>query len=85
MRSQLINLILELHGKNKASLYHHVTQHIGMMKHIGNQVLKVHQGKVVERGSTADDSSSLRYMTYRRLIAGHFGEALTADAWRKDR
>ncbi|EDQ2635412.1 peptide ABC transporter ATP-binding protein, partial [Salmonella enterica subsp. enterica serovar Thompson] len=20
-----------------------------------------------------------------RLIAGHFGEALTADAWRKDR
>ncbi|EAX0039328.1 peptide ABC transporter ATP-binding protein, partial [Salmonella enterica] len=21
----------------------------------------------------------------RRLIAGHFGEALTADAWRKDR
>ncbi|RXY83161.1 peptide ABC transporter ATP-binding protein, partial [Klebsiella pneumoniae] len=20
----------------------------------------------------------------RRLIAGHFGEALTADAWRKD-
>ncbi|MDA4177302.1 peptide ABC transporter ATP-binding protein, partial [Escherichia coli] len=21
----------------------------------------------------------------KRLIAGHFGEALTADAWRKDR
>ena len=65
--------------------YIYVTQHIGMMKHISDQVLVMHQGEVVERGSTADVLASPLHELTRRLIAGHFGEALTADAWRKDR
>lgn len=84
MRSQLINLMLELQEKQGIS-YIYVTQHIGMMKHISDQVLVMHQGEVVERGSTADVLASPLHELTKRLIAGHFGEALTADAWRKDR
>ncbi len=43
MRSQLINLMLELQEKQGIS-YIYVTQHIGMMKHISDQVLVMHQG-----------------------------------------
>lgn len=82
MRSQLINLMLELQEKQGIS-YIYVTQHIGMMKHISDQVLVMHRGEVVERGSTADVLASPLHELTRRLIAGHFGEALTADAWRK--
>ncbi|MNP41034.1 Oligopeptide transport ATP-binding protein OppF [compost metagenome] len=84
MRSQLINLMLELQEKQGIS-YIYVTQHLGMMKHISDQVLVMHEGSVVERGSTASVLASPLQDLTKRLIAGHFGEALTADAWRKDR
>lgn len=84
MRSQLINLMLELQEKQGLS-YVYVTQHIGMMKHISDQVMVMHHGEVVERGSTADVLASPLHDLTKRLIAGHFGEALTADAWRKDK
>jgi cationic peptide transport system ATP-binding protein len=74
MRSQLINLMLELQEKQGIS-YIYVTQHLGMMKHISDQVLVMHQGEVVERGSTADVMASPLHELTKRLIAGHFGEA----------
>ncbi|HBT14006.1 MAG TPA: peptide ABC transporter ATP-binding protein SapF, partial [Erwinia persicina] len=82
MRSQLINLMLELQAKHGIS-YIYVTQHLGMMKHISDKVLVMHQGEVVERGSTADVLACPLHDLTRRLISSHFGEALTADAWRK--
>lgn len=84
MRSQLINLMLELQEKHSIS-YIYVTQHIGMMKHISDQLIVMHQGEVVERGSTADVLASPLHEMTKRLINSHFGEALTADAWRRDR
>ena len=84
MRSQLINLMLELQEKQGIA-YIYVTQHIGMMKHISDKVIVMHQGEVVERGSTAEVLASPLHDLTKRLIASHFGEALTADAWRKDR
>ncbi|MEN5015386.1 putrescine export ABC transporter ATP-binding protein SapF [Erwinia sp. Eh17-17] len=84
MRSQLINLMLELQAKHGIS-YIYVTQHLGMMKHISDKVLVMHQGEVVERGSTADVLACPLHDLTKRLISSHFGEALTADAWRKDR
>ncbi|MCA6220454.1 putrescine export ABC transporter ATP-binding protein SapF [Photorhabdus antumapuensis] len=83
MRSQIINLMLELQEKQGIS-YLYVTQHLGMMKHISDQVLVMHQGEVVERGNTAEVLASPLHDMTRRLIASHFGEALTADAWRQD-
>lgn len=83
MRSQIINLMLELQQKHGIS-YIYVTQHLGMMKHISDQLMVMHQGEVIERGSTADVLSSPLHNLTKRLIASHFGEALTADAWRRD-
>lgn len=68
MRSQLINLMLELQEKQGIS-YIYVTQHLGMMKHISDQVLVMHNGEVVERGSTADVLASPLHDLTRRLIA----------------
>lgn len=84
MRSQLINLMLELQEQQGIS-YIYVTQNIGMMKHISDQLLVMYQGEVVERGSTAEVLAAPLHDLTKRLIASHFGEALTADAWRKDR
>ncbi|MBD1228428.1 putrescine export ABC transporter ATP-binding protein SapF [Xenorhabdus griffiniae] len=83
MRSQIINLMLELQEKHGIS-YIYVTQHLGMMKHISDQVLVMHQGEVVERGNTAEVLASPLHDITRKLIASHFGEALSAEAWRQD-
>ncbi|PKH26807.1 peptide ABC transporter ATP-binding protein SapF [Enterobacterales bacterium CwR94] len=84
MRSQLVNLMLELQEKHGIA-YIYVTQHLGMMKHISDQVIVMHQGEVVERGGTADVLASPLHDQTRRLINSHFGEALTAEAWRRER
>lgn len=83
MRSQIINMMLELQEKQGIS-YIYVTQHLGMMKHISDQVLMMHEGEVVERGNTAEVLAAPLHDLTKRLIASHFGEALTADAWRRD-
>jgi len=82
MRSQLVNLMLELQEKHGIA-YIYVTQHLGIMKHISDQLLVMHQGEVVERGGTADVLAAPLHDLTRRLIASHFGEALTAEAWRR--
>lgn len=81
MRSQLINLMLELQDKEGLS-YIYVTQHLGLMKHISDQVLVMHQGQVVERGGTADVLAAPLHDITKKLISSHFGQALSADAWR---
>ncbi|XOO19540.1 putrescine export ABC transporter ATP-binding protein SapF [Edwardsiella ictaluri] len=83
MRSQIINLMLELQQKHGIA-YIYVTQHLGMMKHISDQVLVMQAGQVVERGSTAEVLAAPLHDLTKRLITSHFGEALTADAWRRD-
>jgi len=83
MRSQIINLMLELQAEQGIA-YIYVTQHLGMMKHISDQVIVMHEGEVVERGSTASVLASPLHDLTKRLINSHFGEALTADAWRRD-
>ncbi|CUU24150.1 peptide ABC transporter ATP-binding protein SapF [Duffyella gerundensis] len=82
MRSQLINLMLELQEKHGIA-YIYVTQHLGMMKHISDQVLVMHQGEVVERGNTAEVLANPQHDQTKRLINSHFGEPLTAEAWRQ--
>ncbi len=83
MRSQIINMMLELQEKQGIS-YIYVTQHLGLMKHVSDQVLVMHNGEVVERGSTAEVLAAPLHDLTKRLVSSHFGEALTADAWRRD-
>ncbi len=79
MRSQLVNLMLELQEKHGIT-YIYVTQHLGMIKHISDQVLVMHHGEVVEHGGTADVLASPLHEMTKRLISSHFGDALTAEA-----
>ncbi len=83
MRSQIINLMLSLQEEQKIS-YIYVTQDIGMMKHISDQILVMNNGEVVEYGNTAEVLASPLSDITQKLIHSYFGEALTADTWRTD-
>ncbi|GKX54702.1 ABC transporter ATP-binding protein [Leminorella grimontii] len=83
LRSQLINLMMELQEKHGIS-YIYVSQHLGMVKHVSDQLIVMQQGEVVERGNTAEVIASPLHDITRRMINSHFTEALTADHWRKD-
>lgn len=83
MRSQIINLMLTLQEEQKLS-YVYVTQDIGMMKHISDQIIVMNDGEVVESGNTAEVIASPLSEITQRLVQSYFGEALTADTWRTD-
>ena len=83
MRSQLVNLMLSLQEEQQIS-YVYVTQDIGMMKHISDQIIVMHNGEVVEYGNTAEVLASPLSDITQKLINSYFGEALTADTWRTD-
>lgn len=82
MRSQLLNLMLDLQERDGLAFVY-VTQHIGMMKHVSDQVIVMHKGKVVERGGTADVLAAPLHPLTQKLITSHFGAQLSADAWRR--
>ncbi|WP_392566544.1 ATP-binding cassette domain-containing protein [Utexia brackfieldae] len=83
MRSQIINLMLSLQEQYQIS-YVYVTQDIGMMKHISDQIMVMQEGEVVEYGNTAEVLTSPLSEVTQKLVQSYFGEALTADTWRKD-
>ncbi len=83
IRSQIINLMLELQEKQGIS-YIYVTQHLGMMKHISDQVIVMHAGEVVERGNTADILTAPAHEVTRKLIFSYFGESLLSCALTRD-
>ncbi|OTQ60211.1 ATP-binding cassette domain-containing protein [Gilliamella sp. A7] len=83
MRSQLVNLMLSLQEEQQIS-YVYVTQDIGMIKHISDQIIVMHNGEVVEYGNTAEVLASPLSDITQKLINSYFGEALTADTWRTD-
>lgn len=83
MRSQIVNLMLSLQAEHNIS-YIYVTQDIGMMKHISDQILVMHKGELVEYGNTAEVLASPLSDITQKLVNSYFGEALTADSWRTD-
>jgi cationic peptide transport system ATP-binding protein len=83
MRSQIVNLMLSLQVEKNIS-YVYVTQDIGMMKHISDEILVMHNGDLVEYGNTAEVLASPLSDITQKLINSYFGEALTADTWRTD-
>ncbi|EGY29920.1 ABC-type antimicrobial peptide transport system, ATPase component [Candidatus Regiella insecticola 5.15] len=79
IRSQIINLMLELQEKHDIA-YVYVTQHLGIMKHISDQVIVMHEGEVVERGNTVEVLAAPSHDFTKRLIASHFGEETLTEA-----
>ncbi len=77
MRSQIINLFLELQQEMGVSFVY-VSQHIGVVKHITDQIMVMHEGEVVEAGSSQDVIAKPQHIVTRKLVDSHFNRSSTA-------
>jgi len=76
MRSQIINLFLELQEEMGLSFVY-VSQHIGIIKHITDKLIVMHEGNVVEAGTTQEVISNPQHQITQRLVESHFNKAPT--------
>lgn len=74
MRSQIINLFLELQEEMGLSFVY-VSQHIGIVKHITDKVMVMHEGAVVEFGETNQVLTNPEHAITQRLVESHFYKA----------
>ncbi|MBD1572971.1 ATP-binding cassette domain-containing protein [Vibrio sp. S17_S38] len=74
MRSQIINLFLELQEEMGLSFVY-VSQHIGVIKHITDKLIVMHEGEVVESGDTLKIIDNPQHPISQRLIDNHFHSA----------
>ncbi len=73
MRSQIINLFLELQEEMGVSFVY-VSQHLGIIKHITDKLMVMHEGEVVESGDTQQVLASPKHIITQRLVESHFSK-----------
>ncbi|MGR3807647.1 cationic peptide transport system ATP-binding protein [Pasteurella testudinis DSM 23072] len=83
VKTQLINLLLTLQ-KQLGISYIYLGQHVGIIKHISDNMLVMKGGHMVEYGSTREVLSNPSDDFTRRLVESHFGHALDDSAWDQD-
>ncbi|WP_318502303.1 peptide ABC transporter ATP-binding protein [Photobacterium leiognathi] len=71
MRSQMINLLLELQEEMGLS-YIYVSQHMGVVKHFSDKVMVMQDGEVVEKGRTASVFNEPKHPLTQKLLDSHF-------------
>lgn len=71
MRSQIINLFLELQEEMGVSFIY-VSQHIGIIKHITDKIIVMHEGEVVEAGETQSVITDPSHPITQRMVESHF-------------
>ncbi|MGL5430807.1 MAG: ATP-binding cassette domain-containing protein [Vibrio sp.] len=76
MRSQILNLFLELQEEMGVSFVY-VSQHIGVIKHITDKIIVMHEGEVVESGNTHEVLADPQHPITQRMIESHFTKAPT--------
>ncbi|ENM3888875.1 ATP-binding cassette domain-containing protein [Vibrio cholerae] len=76
MRSQILNLFLELQEEMGVSFVY-VSQHIGVIKHITDKIIVMHEGDVVEAGETHEVLADPQHPITQRMIESHFTKAPT--------
>ncbi|GEA49705.1 ABC transporter ATP-binding protein [Vibrio inusitatus NBRC 102082] len=74
MRSQIINLLLELQDEMGLSFIY-VSQQIGIVKHISDKVMVMSHGEVVEAGDTQTVLSDPQHSITQKLVDNHFYKA----------
>ena len=76
----MINLMLELQQRLALSFIY-IGQHLGLIKHVSDKLLVMHQGEVLEYGTTKNVLLNPQNAITERLIESHFGRKLTAESW----
>ncbi|BDR34008.1 TPA: ATP-binding cassette domain-containing protein [Photobacterium damselae] len=71
MRSQMINLLLELQEEMGLS-YVYVSQHMGVIKHFSDKIMVMQDGEVVEKGRTKEVFEDPQHPLTQKLIESHF-------------
>lgn len=74
MRSQILNLFLELQEEMGVSFIY-VSQHLGVVKHITDKVMVMHEGQVVEFGDTNTVLAEPQHPITQRMVESHFNKA----------
>lgn len=82
VKTQLTNLMLDVQERRGLS-YIYVSQHLGMVKHIADEVLVLDKGQVIEYGKTKDLFTDPQTEVTKRLVESHFGKLLDQSAWQK--
>ena len=80
VKTQLTNLMLDIQERRGIS-YIYVGQHMGLIKHIADEVLVMDAGQMIEYGSTRSLFTEPQTDTTRRLVEGYFGSVLKNSAW----
>lgn len=80
VKTQLTNLLLSLQQRLGIS-YIYVGQHLGIIKHIADDVLVMDEGKMVEYGSTKTLFTQPKTDITKRLVISHFGRLLDESSW----
>ncbi|KOO12439.1 peptide ABC transporter ATP-binding protein, partial [Vibrio xuii] len=73
MRSQIINLFLELQEEMGVSFVY-VSQHLGIIKHITDKIMVMHEGDVVESGETQQVLTCPEHIITQRLVESRFSK-----------
>lgn len=81
VKTQLTNLMLSLQQRLGIS-YIYVGQHLGIIKHIADDVLVMDEGKMIEYGSTKTLFTTPQTDVTKRLVVSHFGRLLDENSWR---
>ncbi|HBO38831.1 MAG TPA: peptide ABC transporter ATP-binding protein [Pasteurellaceae bacterium] len=82
VKTQLINLMLEVQERLSIS-YIYIGQHLGIIKHISDEILVLDNGQMIEYGDTRTLLSHPKNDITRRLIKSHFGHELDDSAWER--
>lgn len=71
MRAQMVNLLLELQ-EEMGLAYVLVSQHLGLVKHVSDELLVMNEGAVVEQGPTLKIFANPQQELTKKLIQNHF-------------
>lgn len=80
IRTQLTNLMLDLQKRFGLS-YIYIGKNLGLIKHIADKLMVMHEGEIVEYGHTKDVLLNPQSTTTARLIESHFGHMLDENSW----
>lgn len=80
VKTQLLNLMLELQQRFGIA-YIYMSQNLGMLKHIADKLMVMHEGEIVEYGETKQLLLNPQHVLTQRLVASYFGKPLTEAAW----